>query len=190
MQQTKLRFTLEEYLALDKVSEERLEYWDGQIFNMSGASPEHVRIQRNLTGILFRELKNKKCEVFTSDMRIKVPDYPPYRYPDLSALCGEPIFETLHGLKVLTNPSLIVEILSPSTEEFDQSDKFTYYKSIPTFTEYLLISQDKALINRHFKAREEWEEEIIEGLNKEVRLLTVDSVISLQELYTNVLVAP
>ena len=96
---------------------------------MSGASNAHDQIQGNLY-LLRLKLRGRKCRVFLSDMRLKVPAFPPYRYPDLAALCGEAVFEQFLGVDLLTNPALIIEILSPSTEAFDRGDKFAYYKSI------------------------------------------------------------
>ena len=137
------RYTLEEYLELDRNSEERLEYWHGEIFNMSGASAAHDRILTNFIFHLRLNSRERDCEVFSSDMRIKVPLLPTHRYPDVSALCGEAWFEEVGGVDVLTNPSLIVEVLSNGTEAYDRGDKFTHYKSIPSFNEYPLVAQHR-----------------------------------------------
>ncbi|MCA1616074.1 MAG: Uma2 family endonuclease [Acidobacteria bacterium] len=146
------RYTLEEYFALELASEEKYEYWDGQVFCMSGASLDHNQITSNLVGEARARLRGRGCRVFASDMRIKVPAYPPYRYPDLSALCGPPEVETVRGVDVLTNPALIVEVLSPSTEAFDRGDKFTHYKSIPSFSEYLLVAQHRPHVSQFVRA--------------------------------------
>jgi Uma2 family endonuclease len=140
---TKQNYTLEEYAELEKISEERLEYFEGNVWSMAGASITHETIISNLDFGLRTKLQGSKSRVFLSNTRIKVPVYPPYRYPDLSALCDKIEVEKILGLEVLVNPSLIVEVLSPSTAIFDTGDKFTYYKSIESFTEYLLIDQDK-----------------------------------------------
>ncbi len=129
----KQKCTLEEYAELEKSSEERLEYFDGNVWSMAGASPKHEEIVANTITELKNKLRGKNCRVFGSNLRVKVPIYKPYRYPDVTALCEQPIFEDFYGLEVLVNPGLIVEILSPSTEAFDQSDKFTYYKSIEIY---------------------------------------------------------
>nr|HQU86940.1 Uma2 family endonuclease [Pyrinomonadaceae bacterium] len=139
----KNNYTLEEYAELEKSSEERLEYFEGNVWSMAGASPNHEEISANLITELKNKLRGRGCGVYGPNLRVKVPIYPPYRYPDITAVCGEKVFEDFHGLEVLVNPSLVVEILSPSTEKFDQGDKFTYYKSIESLQEYLLISQDK-----------------------------------------------
>ena len=110
--QPQRRYTLEEYFAIERTSEARYEYWHGEVYAMSGASPAHAQIQVNLITLLRTQLRGRSCRVFPSDIRLKVPSLPPYRYPDLSALCGEPVFEMIGGLEVLTNPACIVEILS------------------------------------------------------------------------------
>lgn len=144
-------YTLEEYLELDHASEEKIEFWDGHIFTLAEASPNHNRIVRNTTSALHLKLRGKSCEVFPSDMRVKVPAYLPYRYPDLSALCGEARFEKLGKQELLANPQLIVEVLSDSTADFDRGYKFTYYKSIESFTEYILIAQDRPHVSQFVK---------------------------------------
>ena len=149
--QEKIKYTLEDYLELDHESEEKIEFWDGHIFTLAGASPNHNRIQSNLNFYLRLKLRGKKCEVFPSDMRVEVPEYPPYRYPDLSALCGEAKFKNLGKQQMFANPSVIIEILSDSTEAFDRSYKFTYYKSIESFTEYVLIAQDRPHVSQFVK---------------------------------------
>src|SRR4028118_133361 len=134
MQQlNKKYYTLEEYLELDYLSEEKIEYWDGNIFTLAGASANHNQIQFNCILALGNKLRGKGCRIFPSDMRVKVPAYSPYRHADLSALCGEARFENLGKQELLVNPSLIIEILSGSTAEFDYGYKFTYYKSIESF---------------------------------------------------------
>src|SRR5215213_300616 len=145
------RYTLEEYLELDRASEERLEFWNGEVFCMSGGAPAHERIIRDMLIHLTARISARGCEAFTSNIRIKVPSAPPYRYADVSALCGEAKFEEIGGVDALTNPQLIVEVLSPSTEAYDRGDKFTHYKSIPTLSEYLLVAQHRPHVTRLFK---------------------------------------
>ncbi|MET0753238.1 MAG: Uma2 family endonuclease, partial [Pyrinomonadaceae bacterium] len=99
-------YTLEEYLELDHESEEKIEFWDGNVFTLAGVSEIHDRIQGNGYFALRSKTQGKKCRVFLSDMRVEVPDYPPYRYPDLSALCGEAEFKELGKQQILVNPSL------------------------------------------------------------------------------------
>src|SRR5256885_3403956 len=143
--------TLEEYFGLDLASDEKLEYWKGNVWSMSGASPAHNLIVINTGAEIRTQVIDKGCLVFPSDMRIKVPSYPPYRYPDLTALCARPEFERIGGVDVLLNPALIVEVLSRSSEAFDRGDKFSYYQSIPTFQEYLLVAQHRPYVSHYWK---------------------------------------
>jgi Uma2 family endonuclease len=108
----KRKYTLEEYLELEKNSEERHEYFDGEVFAMAGGSPDHARLGMDIGSLLSQKLRGRKCEAFNSDMRIKVPKAFPHRYPDASVVCGEPVFKEIGGQIMLVNPILIVEVLS------------------------------------------------------------------------------
>ena len=180
-------YTLEEYFALEQASEIRYEYWHGDVFAMSGASLTHVQIQINLITLLRSQLRGRPCRLFSSDMRLKVPSLPPYRYPDLSALCGEPVFELIGGLEVLINPMLIVEILSPTTEAFDRGDKFTHYKSIPSFREYLLIAQHRPHVGQYIKQSEAvWSYQEFNDLSAALSVSALDCRLVLEELFQDV----
>jgi len=180
-------YTLEAYFALERASEVRYEYWQGEVFAMSGASPAHAQIQVNLITLLRVQLRGRPCRVFPSDIRLKVPSLPPYRYPDLSALCGEPVFELIGGLEVLINPTLIVEILSPTTEAFDRGDKFTHYKSIPSFREYLLIAQHRAHVGQYVKQSDAvWSYQEFNALSAALYVSSLDCTLGLEELFQDV----
>lgn len=185
--QPKRLYSLEEYFELERTSEERWEYFNGEVFCMSGVSPNHARIQVNATSTLNNKLGSQGCAVFPADMRIKVPAALPYRYADISVLCNEPVFEKIGGVEALTNPTVIVEVLSPSTEAFDRGDKFTYYKSIPSFQEYLLVAQHRAHITHYVRqAGEKWEYEEVNDLNASISLPSIDCTLALSEVYRNV----
>ncbi len=185
--QPKHKYTLEEYLELDRKSEARLEYWNGEVFDMSGVSPEHDQIESNLNLHLRLKLEGKKCRAYLANTRIKVPSAPPYRYGDSSALCGEPQYETIGGVKVLTNPALIIEVLSDSTEAYDRGDKFTHYKSIPSFSEYLLIAQRRPHVTQLVKQDDgSWKHDEYNDLTDVVKLASLDCELSLREVYENV----
>jgi Uma2 family endonuclease len=185
--QEKLKYTLEEYLELDHEGEEKIEFWEGNIFTLAGASVNHNRIQRNTMFALQAKLRGGRCEVFPSDMRVKVPAYPPYRYPDLSALCGEAKFEKLGNQELFVNPQLIVEILSESTAEFDRGYKFTYYKSIESFTEYILIAQDRPHVSQFIKeADNSWLNHEFNAIEDKFHLASLDCEVKLLELYQDV----
>lgn len=181
-------YTLEEYLELDRNSEERLEYWDGEIFSMSGASDQHDNIETNVITYLNLRLGPKGCRTFTGNFRIKVPSLPPYRYGDSSALCGKPVFEKIGGVDTLTNPQLIIEILSPSTKDYDLGTKFTNYKSIPSFCEYLVISQTTPhVIQFNKQSSNAWRQKEFTSMDNELELASVGCKLSLAEIYQYVI---
>ena len=183
----KRKYSLEEYFEIENNSEEKFEYWDGNIWSMAGASPNHERIVVNAGAHLRELLRGRGCSVFGSNLKVRVPFYTPYRYPDLSVYCGEGIYETLGGMEVLTNPQMIIEVLSPSTEAFDRGDKFTYYKSIESFSEYLLIATNRAHITQFIKQNEnEWIQREATGLDAKFFSPTFDVEIFLSEIYLDV----
>jgi Uma2 family endonuclease len=143
----KIYLTPAEYLAFERQSDVRHEYFRGELFAMSGASRQHVRISVNVTAWLAGQLKGQRCELFNGDMRVKVSPTGLYTYPDASVVCGRPRFED-KDLDVLLNPTVIVEILSKSTEAYDWGERFAQYRTLDTLTDYLLIAQDKPLIER------------------------------------------
>jgi Uma2 family endonuclease len=179
--------TLEEYLEIDRKSDARLEYWNGDVFDISGVSPEHAQIEINATILLGSGLAGRGCRIFPANVRIKVPSFPPYRYADLSATCEEQRYETIGGVKVLTNPSLIVEVLSESTEAYDCGDKFTHYKSIPSFREYILIAQHRPHVTQFVKQEDgSWQYLEHNGRNAVLKLASLDCEFPLARLYENV----
>lgn len=183
----KNNYTLEEYAELERSTDERLEYFEGNVWSMAGASPNHEEISVNLASALKNALRGRSCRVYGANLRVKVPIYLPYRYPDLTALCGQPSFEDFYGLEVLTNPNLIVEVLSPSTEAFDVGDKFTYYKSIESLTEYLLVAQDRPHVVLYTKRDEEvWLHREFNSLTDKLYLSSLDCELSVADIYENI----
>ena len=183
---TSQQMTLEEYLEFDYNAEGRYEYFDGEIVEMSGGSPEHSLLGNRIGFLLQRELIQKSCSVYNSEVQIKVPSLPPYRYGDVSALCGQPIYEDLGNQRLLVNPSLIVEVLSPSTENYDREEKFKAYKSIESLREYLLVSQAKKFITLYVKHNEKFwfQSEYVEG--ETLKLESLDSELSVDEIYQGI----
>lgn len=180
-------YTLEEYIELEKDSEERYEFFDGEVFAMAGGSPSHVRISRNVCNRLTQKLEDRDCEAFPSDMRIKVPAAFPYRYPDVSAVCGDPVFEEVLGQQMLVNPILIVEVLSPSTAAYDLVENFRAYQSIESFREYLLISQSHPHVIHYIRqSNGKWLRSEVEGMDNEVALESLNVALSLREIYRRV----
>src|SRR5262249_33932501 len=132
-------------------------------------------------------LRKKGCEVFTSNMQIKVPAAPPYRYADGSVVCGKVEVERFSGNDLLLNPLLIYEVLSPSTEGFDRGDKLTYYKSIPSLREYLLIAQHRPHITQYVKQSDRsWGYTEVNDLGDTLYLPSVDVTLRLSEVYQDV----
>jgi Uma2 family endonuclease len=181
------KYTLEEYFALELASEEKYEFWNGEVFCMSGASLAHNQIAMNIGAEARTQLRERGCQVFPADLRVKVPTYPPYRYPDLTALCGAPEIQRIGGLDVLVNPALIVEVLSKSTEAFDRGDKFTYYKSIASFSEYLLVAQHRPHVSQFVRQENGvWTFMEFNNLADTVRCASVPCTLALSEIYRDV----
>ena len=129
-----------EYLAGERKADIRHEYFAGEVFAMAGASREHNQISANIVRLLGNQLLEKPCSVFASDMKVKVKKKAKYSYPDIVVVCEKEEYEDEHN-DILLNPIVIIEILSDSTEAYDRGDKFSHYQGIPSFTEYILISQ-------------------------------------------------
>ncbi|HNS01396.1 MAG TPA: Uma2 family endonuclease [Anaerolineae bacterium] len=143
----KLYLTPTEYLAFERQSDIKHEYFRGDLFAMAGASRQHAQIAPNLAYLFVGQLKGRPCDVFNSDMRVKVSPTGLYTYPDLAIVCGRPRFEDKE-LDTLLNPTVIIEILSKSTEAYDRGEKFVQYRTLETLTDYLLISQARPHIER------------------------------------------
>ena len=183
----KQKYSRQEYFEIERNSEEKFEYWDGNVWSRAGASPEHERIVVNIGGHLRELFRGRGCSVFGSNLKVKVPAYAPYRYPDLSVYRGQGIYETMDGLDVLTNPQMLIEVLSPSTEAFDRGEKFTYYKSIEGFTEYLLVAVNRPFVTQFIKqAENEWIQREAIGLDGKLLLETFGVEILLSEIYLDV----
>jgi Uma2 family endonuclease len=181
------RYTLEEYFELERTSEERFEFWDGEVFCMSGVSDEHDAIEGNIHAFLRAQIRERGCRVFLANMRIKVPSAPPYRYADLSVVCGKVALEEAGGVDALTNPQLIVEVLSPSTEAHDRGEKFTHYKSIPTLREYLLVAQHRPHVTRLFRQDDgTWIHTEANDLEATLTLASLGCELPLTEIYAGV----
>jgi Uma2 family endonuclease len=179
-------FSVEEYFALERASERRFEFRDGEIVCMSGGSREHATIASNLIRSLGDKIR-ETCRVYGSDLAVYVPDGRPYRYPDASVVCGEARFQIIDGRDCLENPALLVEILSPSSADFDRGTKFEQYKSIPDFTEYLLVIQDRPHVARRSRGGQDtWTETVFDSLDATVRLNSIGVDLTLRELYDGV----
>lgn len=181
-------YTMEEYLALERDSEARYEYRDGEVFDMSGGTLYHDVVMSNVSDALKRELGGKPCRMFSSNMQIKTPALLPYRYADGSVVCGEIEVERFNGCDLLLNPVLLWEVLSISTEAYDRGDKFTCYKSIPSLKEYLLIAQHRPHVTQYVKQSERiWYREEFNDLSESIHLPSLDCTLKLSEIYREVI---
>jgi Uma2 family endonuclease len=140
--QAKVRITPEEYLAIERQAAYKSEYFNGKMFAMSGASPRHVLIVTNVVAELRRQLKQRRCTVYSTDLRVKVSPTGLYTYPDVIVVCDQPQFNDQQK-DTLLNPTLLVEVLSESTKDYDRGEKFEHYRTLTSLAEYVLIAQDK-----------------------------------------------
>jgi Uma2 family endonuclease len=145
------KLTPDEYLKIERQADFKSEYYRGEMFAMAGGSPKHSARAANLIGLLFNRLRGKGCQIFTSDLRVRTGANGLYTYPDISVVCGKPMYATDEG-DVLINPKVIFEVLSPSTEGKDRGFKFQQYKQIESLQEYVLVSQTEPLVERFGRA--------------------------------------
>jgi len=182
----KTRLTAEQYLATERAAQFRSEFYRGEMFAMVGASRKHNLIAGNVFGELHRQFKDRKCEVYQSDMRVKVNATGLYTYPDIVATCDEPRFEDAH-VDTLVNPKVIVEVLSPSTELWDRGKKFEHYRSIPSLREYVMIAQDEVLVETFTRnADDHWVLSDHRTLNEVVVLDSISCQINLSDIYARI----
>jgi len=143
-------FTEEQYLALEETAEDKSEYIDGKIIPITGGSTNHNQIAGNLYIALTLALKKQNYRIFIGAVRLWVPKVRLYTYPDVMVIFGEPEYHN-NRTDMITNPQVIVEVLSKSTKNYDRGEKFTFYKSIPSFREYILIDQTKIKVEQYSK---------------------------------------
>lgn len=145
---TKPRLTPEQYLEIERAAQERSEFWNGEMFALSGASVPHGVITGNILAGLHARLRDKPCRVFPPDLKILVAPTGLFAYPDVVVVCGRP--EYVDGVRdVVKNPILVVEVLSPSTEAWDRGGKFAHYRQLPTLREILFVAQDEVRVEQY-----------------------------------------
>jgi Uma2 family endonuclease len=180
-------YTVEEYVELLKNSDERYEYFDGEIVAMAGGKIAHSSIAVNITSALQNLLSTRPCRVFNGDAAVKVPAARPFRLPDASVVCGDIVIEDFHGIEMLVNPILIVEVLSSSTANYDREKKFLEYQSIASFQEYFLVEQDRPHVTQYVKQNNGfWLRRDYMGLECEIKLFSVDCTLTLAEIYRDI----
>ncbi|MDD2724696.1 MAG: Uma2 family endonuclease [Methylovulum sp.] len=178
--------TAKDYLKMERGTSSKSEFHDGQIYAMTGASREHNLVLGNIYRELSQQLKKRPCEAYVNDMRVKAAEARSYHYPDIAVVCGKPEFEDAH-VDTLLNPTLLVEVLSPSTEAYDRGGKFAHYRKIPSLREYLLVMQDQPAIERYVRQGGAWVLSEALGLDADLSLESIDCVLSLREVYDKVL---
>jgi len=179
----KQKISIEEYLEMENAALEKHEYYQGEIFAMSGAKTPHNIVSRNMLVALAQKLKGKRCQPFGSDMRIHIEANTLFTYPDISIVCGDIVTLNNDDYNVL-NPSVLIEVLSPSTKNYDRGEKFKLYRDIPTLKEYILI--DSLSVNIEvFRLNENnhWELEEYKLVAQTLKLQTVQAEIPLAEIY-------
>jgi Uma2 family endonuclease len=184
--QTEVRYTPEEYLVLERKSEHKSEYFGGEIFAMSGATERHNLAVTNLVRELSLQLKGRPCKTYSSDMRVKVAPTGLYTYPDVMVVCGKTLFDD-EQQDTLLNPSVIIEVLSKSTEGYDRGEKFAHYRKLESLTDYLLVSQTKHRVEHYVRQPDnQWLLSETEGLENTLPILSINCVLSLAEVYDKV----
>jgi Uma2 family endonuclease len=179
------RYSLDEYRAIEEKAEERSEYRDGEIVTISGGSINHSRIGGNIFAFLKFILRDSKCEPINSDLRLWIPEYKRGVYPDVMVFADQPQLNENRNDEVL-NPILIVEVLSPSTADYDRQSKFRMYRSISSFCEYLLVEQDEIFIEKYSKQSQGWLLSDFNDLEKSISLESVGVDLPISEIYRGV----
>lgn len=179
-------YTPEEYLSLEEKADYKSEYRDGAVVPMTGGTTNHNEIAGNLYAHLKFALRQQNYRIYIGDVRLWVPRYRQYTYPDIMVIQGEPIY-TARGTTTVMNPMLITEVLSKSTQNYDQGEKFMYYRSIADMQEYILVDQSQFYVMQHTKTEDgKWLLSEYEGKDSLLRLSSLSFEISLNDLYVGV----
>jgi Uma2 family endonuclease len=182
----KTRLSSAEYLQRERAAEFKTEYIAGQLYAMTGASREHNLATVNLAATLHAQLRQRPCEVYTADMRVGVSRRA-YLYPDVVVVCGGPQFEDAEP-DTLLNPTLIIEVLSPSTANYDLGEKFEYYRGVPALQEYLLVAQDKCHVLHYVRQPDDtWLLAETRDLDSRLHLPSLGCQLALADVYARVL---
>jgi len=177
-----------EYLLIEREADYKSEYLGGEMFAMAGATALHNLISANVLCELCIGLKGKVCAPYAGDLRIHTPSTGLYTYPDVSVICGPPEFTPADDrLETVTNPTLLVEVLSDSTEAYDRGMKFEHYRSLPSLAEYVLISQKSALVEVFLRQPDgTWRLTPVNGLGASAPLASLGLELRLAEVYDRV----
>ncbi|MFK7908916.1 MAG: Uma2 family endonuclease [Chitinophagales bacterium] len=179
-------YTFEEYLALEEKTEHKSEYHNGRIYAMLGGSFSHSIIGGNMTTALNKQIEanGKKCRASNSDLMVYIESVNKSVYPDVAVVCDKPEFKDKNKI-ILLNPMLIVEVLSKSTAAYDRGEKFRMYQQLPSFKEYLIVSQDQPKVECFYReSKDLWRISYAVGLDKSIHLYSMDCDIPLTEIYS------
>lgn len=179
-------YSIEEYFELEAQSIEKLEYYDGKITKMPGASYVHNRVATNVLVALGYALQDSKFEVNNSDTKIHIPSIESFVYPDAVVICEKPLFYQ-NRVDTILNPLLVVEVLSPSTEDYDRGEKFYLYRSLASFKEYVVIHQNHILLSTFYRLNErDWRTSDVANLSESIHLQSVDVKLKLSDIYRGI----
>ena len=182
----KKRLSTDEYLAIENAAAFKSEFYAGEMFAMAGASPTHNFIKHNLEREIGNRLQSGRCRTASSDQRIRIERTGLFTYPDIVVVCGKPEISMRDPLAIL-NPSVLIEILSPSTEKYDRGTKLKQYRQIPGLKEYILVAQDEAHAERYFvQADGTWSLMDVVGLSANLELAALGISVPLAEIYRDI----
>ncbi len=181
----KTLLTPDEYLLKEREAEFKSEYRDGQIVAMPGASRQHNLISGNIFGEIYIQLRNRKCEVYVNDMRLKVSKSGLYTYPDVVVVCEEPRFEDDH-IDTLLNPTVIIEVVSSSTEVYDRTNKFLSYQTLESVKEYILVSQKNVSVEQYIRQNDNWDLNVFTSLDDLLQLSSIECKLAVKAMYAKV----
>jgi Uma2 family endonuclease len=183
------RLTPAQYLEIERRSEIKHEYIDGRMYAMSGANEPHVTIAVNIATSLKNQMRGRDCRVYMADMRVKIDPSGRYTYPDLAAVCGERRFEDAE-VDTLLNPSVIVEVLSDSTQAYDRGEKFDHYRKIESLREYVLVTQNSMRVDHYVLRDGQWVFSALTTAEERLAMPSIGCEISLADIYEGVELPP
>lgn len=186
----KQKFTIEEYLEMENAAEEKHEYYQGEIFAMSGAKHSYNIVVRNIYFALGEKLKGKPCQPLGSDSRVHIPKNSLFTYPDISVTCGDLQFLNDDQWNLL-NPTVIFEVLSPSTKNYDRGEKFMLYRDIPSLREYILVDVETVRIEAFYvNGQGQWELREYKKIDEALRIGTIDVSLEMKVIYEGIEIGP
>lgn len=179
-------YTPEKYLELEEKSAIKNQYLDGEIIPMAGGTTNHNQITINFCRAFPLTIGDRDYYIYINDVKLWIPDYRFYTYPDLMIIEGKPIYQS-ENKNIVTNPKIIIEVLSDSTQNYDKTEKFRAYRSLPSLQEYILIAQSSYYVEQYIKQTEQqWLFNVIEGKNNHLSLASIDFSILFSSIYQRI----